>query len=105
METERWFAEQVAYALDALAARTDPATGERLLDRTVVLWAKELGDGRDHTCVGVPWVVAGGGLSGGRVLNVAGATQDAVLTRLCQHLGLSDHQFGLGTAGALETLR
>ena len=104
VETERWFAEQVAYALDALAARTDPATGERLLDRTVVLWAKELGDGRAHTCVGVPWVVAGGGLSGGRLLNVAGATQDAVLTRLCQQLGLSDHQFGLGTAGALETL-
>ncbi len=104
VETERWFAEQVAYALDALAARTDPTTGQRLLDRTVVLWAKELGDGRAHTCVGVPWVVAGGGLTGGRLLNVAGATQDAVLTRLCQHLGLTDETFGLGTASALEVL-
>ena len=104
VETERWFAEQVSYALDLLAARTDPATGERMLDRTVVLWAKELGDGRAHTCVGVPWVVAGGGLTGGRLLNVAGATQDAVLTRLCQQLGLSDEHFGLGSTGALEVL-
>ena len=104
VQSERWFAEQVAYALDALAARTDPSTGERLLDRTVVLWAKELGDGRAHTCVGVPWVVAGGGLTGGRLLSAGGATQDAVLTRLCQHLGLSDQSFGLGSSGALETL-
>jgi len=104
VEAERWFAEQVAYALDALAARTDPTTGGRLLDTTLVLWAKELGDGRAHTCEGVPWVLAGGGLTGGRLLDLSGHTHDAVLTTLLQHLGLPDTHFGRGTAGPLEVL-
>lgn len=104
VESEQWFASQVARAIEGLASRTDPATGERLLDRTLVLWAKELGDGRAHTCVGVPWVLAGGGLSTGRLVDLGGATQDAVLTTLCNHLGLSDSQFGQGTAGPLGVL-
>jgi len=105
VQAERWFAAQVGRALDGLAARIDPETGQRLLDRTLVLWAKELGDGRAHTCEGVPWVLAGGGLSTGRLVDLVGATQDAVLTTLCQHLGLEDTRFGRGTAGALEVLR
>lgn len=104
VEAERWFAEQVAYALDGLAARADPETGVRLLDQTLVLWAKELGDGRAHTCVGVPWVVAGGGLSGGRLEDVGGLTHDAILTELCQLLGTDDETFGQGTTGSAGVL-
>lgn len=101
VESERWFAEQVAYALDQLASRADPERGGTLLDHTVVLWCKELGDGRAHTCEGVPWVIAGGGTRAG-LLDARGATHDRVLTALCQHLGLPDVTFGTGWEGALE---
>lgn len=105
---ERWFAEQFAYLLAQLAAEEDPETGGRLLDSTVVLWAKEMGDGRMHTCTDVPWILAGnagGFFTTGRYLSLGGTPHDAVLTSICQAMGLSDTHFGNGTQGPLEVLR
>jgi hypothetical protein len=106
--TERWFMEQFAYVLGQLSGLSDPETGAPMLDDTVVLWAKELGDGRLHTCTDVPWVLAGsagGFFHTGRYLRLGGATHDAALTSICNALGLPDASFGLGSAGALEALR
>ena len=105
---ERWFAEQVANTITKLKETEDPETGAPMLDSTLVLWAKELGDGRLHTCTDVPWVLAGnagGFFTTGRYLELGGATHDAVLTSICNAFGLSNTQFGVGTAGALEVLR
>ena len=109
IQCERWFAEQFATLVERLAAASDPETGESLLDTTVTLWAKELGDGRMHTCTDVPWIIAGsagGTFRTGRTVDLAGATQHRVLVSICQALGLTNETFGDpdGGSGPLEEL-
>ncbi len=105
---ERWFAEQVAYTLDRLKAQTDPETGGSMLDTTLVLWAKELGDGRAHVCTDVPWVLAGnagGFFTTGRYLSLGDEPHDKVLTSICHAFGLEEAGFGAYENGPLEALR
>ena len=103
---ERWFATQFANLVQKLKNTTDPATGGTMLESTMVLWVKELGDGRMHTCTDVPWIIAGdggGAFTTGRYLNL-GTTHDAVLTSVCNAFGLPNTQFGIGTAGPAGVL-
>lgn len=99
---ERWFASQFATLLQRLQDAPDPETGGSLLDTTVVLWAKEMGDAREHVCTGVPWVLAGGGgaYRVGQVVDLAGSTHAHVLVSICQALGLAEDSFGDATAGS-----
>jgi uncharacterized membrane protein YgcG len=91
---ERWVATQFKYLLDTLAATADPGGGT-LLDSTLVVWCKELGDGRLHDCVSVPWVLAGGGVfAPGRYLNFGGAPHQKLLVSICHALGLTNPTFG-----------
>ncbi len=98
--TERWYAEQFGYLLDRLATTADPQGG-MLLDSTVVLWCKELGDGRLHDCKSVPFVLAsgGGGLATGRYLNFGGTSHNRLLVSICHALGLDNNTFGDPTKG------
>ncbi|MBM7116111.1 DUF1552 domain-containing protein [Archangium primigenium] len=94
---ERWFAEQFAYLLRALKARPDLENGGTLLDSTLVVWAKELGDSRLHNCRSVPFVLAGGTDSGfrfGRYLRYTNASHQKLLTSVCQAMGVSIEAFG-----------
>ena len=103
VETERWYAEQFAYLLNLLLSLPDPFTGAPLLDDTLVLWVKELGDGRIHTCVDVPWVLAGS--AGGyfhRSTSIS-QTHDGVLTSIAQAFGLELETFGTGDSGPVGT--
>lgn len=105
---ERWFAERFRDLVTKLGALPDPDTGAPLLDSTVVLWAKELGDGRMHVCRDVPWVLAGsagGFFTPGRLLDLQGATHDGVLTSIAHALGVDIPSFGTGTSGPVEVLR
>lgn len=105
---ERWFAEQFRYLIDSLLALPDPVTGAPLLDSTVVLWAKELGDSRMHVCQGVPWVMAGSGngyFRPGRLVDLSGTTHDQVLTAIANAFGVEIDSYGVGTRGAAEGLR
>ncbi|MEZ4240778.1 MAG: DUF1552 domain-containing protein [Myxococcota bacterium] len=105
---EQWYAQQFRWLVDALLSRTDPVTGAPLLDGTVVLWAKEMGDSRDHVCRNVPWILAGranGFFTPGRLVSVGGATHDGVLVSVANALGVDLEQFGTGTAGPLGALR
>lgn len=95
---ERWNAAQFAYLLESLKAAPDPAGGT-MLDSTLVLWAKELGDGRMHTCASVPWVLAGGGLRTGRYLRLGGENHARVLVSICRAFGLANETFGDPRAG------
>jgi hypothetical protein len=97
IKCERWFAEQFAYLLDALKARTDLEGGGTMLDTTLVLWAKELGDSRLHNCRSVPFVLAGGSSSYfrfGRYLRYSGAAHQKLLTSVCHALGVPIDTFG-----------
>lgn len=99
---ERWFAEQFVYLLDQLAAQPDPEGDGSLLDSTLVLWAQELGDGRQHVCTDVPWVLAGATdcLPGGRFLDLGPTNHAHVLTSITQAFGLPNQTFGDPAAGA-----
>ncbi len=92
--TERWYASQFAYLIDKLATTPDP-DGGNLLENPVVVWCKELGDGRMHDCNSVPFVLAGGGgLATGQYLNFGGKSHNHLLVSMCQALGLSNTTFG-----------
>ncbi len=96
---ERWYAERIADLLDLLAGWPDPLGGS-LLDSTLVVWAKELGDPRTHACDDVPFVLAGGGLRGGRLLEADGARHAALLVSICQAFGIELDTFGDPAAGS-----
>lgn len=98
---ERWFATQFGYLLDKLAAAPDPEGGGTLLDTTLVVWAKEMGDSRAHVCTEVPFVLAGGGaFTPGRYLRVNGAAHAKLLVSICHAMGLSNTTYGNPAAGS-----
>ena len=91
---ERWYASQFAYLLDQLKTTPDPKGGT-LLDSTVVVWCKELGDARLHDCKSVPFVLTGGGyFTPGRYLKLNGAPHQKLLVSICQAMGLDNQTFG-----------
>jgi hypothetical protein len=99
VKAERWYAEQFAYLLDSLKATPDPEGGT-MLDSTVVVWSKELGDGRLHDCKSVPFVLAGGSyFKLGRYLNFGGAPHQKLLVSVCHAMGLENQTFGDPTKG------
>jgi hypothetical protein len=94
---ERWYAEQFAYLLTALGAISEPGESGSMLDHTVVLWAKELADGRRHDGKSVPFILAGkagGYWKTGRYLNFGGAPHQKLLVSVCQAMGLANPTFG-----------
>ncbi|MCA9637866.1 MAG: DUF1552 domain-containing protein [Myxococcales bacterium] len=94
---ERWFAEQFAYLVDKLAATPEPGGEGSMLDNSLVLWAKEMGDSRAHVCKGVPFVLAGGAggyLAPGRYLQYPGESHGRLLVSICQAMGLTNESFG-----------
>lgn len=96
---ERWFAEQFAYLLKKLKS-TAGAGGGTLLDETLVVWAKELGDAPMHRCESVPFVLAGGGaFAPGRYVDFGGAPHQQLLVSICQAMGLTNSTFGDASKG------
>ena len=96
VKAERWFAEQLAYLLDRLAELPEPEGEGRMLDHTLVVWAKELGDGRLHDCSSVPFVLAGANRvwTTGRHLQLGGVPHQKLLVSICQAMGLTNRTFG-----------
>ncbi len=102
VEAERWFAEQFAYLIQRLADTPEADMQGSMLDNSVVVWSKEMGDSRLHTCKGVPFVIAGGAAGRwktGRYLQVGGATHGKLLVSLCQAMGLENNTFGNPAGG------
>ena len=93
---ERWISEQFAYLLQQLDALPEPDGEGTLLDNTLVVWAKELADGRLHDNVSVPFILAGASrhLSLGRYLQLGGAPHQKLLVSLCHAMGLDNATFG-----------
>jgi len=59
VKAERWYTEQFAYLLTQLKSLPEPGGAGTMLDNTLVVWCKELGDGRLHDGKSVPFVLAG----------------------------------------------
>jgi hypothetical protein len=106
---ERWFAEQFRYLVERLDALPEPGGTGSLLDHSLVVWAKEMGDSRLHECRSVPFVLAGGAggaLRTGRYLRYPGQAHNRLLVSVCQLMGLNNPTFGdpAGGTGTLEGL-
>jgi hypothetical protein len=94
-----FYAEQLAYLLDRLAATRE---GDRtLLDNTVVLWANEVGKGNNHAHRDLPFLLAGsagGHFRTGRFVDyqARGRSQphNNLLVSLANAMGLADTTFG-----------
>lgn len=102
VKTERWYAGQFAYLLAAMKAVPDPTRGGTLLDSSLVVWCKEMGDSRLHVGKGVPFVLAGsanGYFKTGRMLSTGGAPHQKLLTSICQAMGLTNDSFGSAANG------
>jgi hypothetical protein len=100
---ERWFAEQFVYLVQRLAETPDPEGGGTLLDTSLVVWSKEMGDSRLHVCKDVPFVLAGkagGYLAPPRYLKLAGESHQKLLVAISQAMGLTNQTFGDGSGGS-----
>lgn len=97
VQAERWYATQFVYLVQQLAATAEPGGSGTMLDNTLLVWTKELGDSRLHDGVSVPFVFAGragGFLTPGRHIDFKGASHQALLVSLCQGMGLNTGTFG-----------
>ena len=94
---ERWFAEQFAYLVQRLSELPEPEGDGSMLDHSLVVWASEMGDGRLHDCVSVPFVLAGragGFLTPGRYLKVNPTPHQKLLVSICHAMGLDNATYG-----------
>jgi hypothetical protein len=105
---ERWFATQFANFLTKLDRVTEPDGSGTLLETSIVVWCKELGDGRLHDFKSVPFVIAGSGngfFKTGRYLKLGGQPHQKLLVSLCHGMGLTNDSFGVADiTGSLPEL-
>jgi hypothetical protein len=86
-----WYAQQVSYLLDSLAAV--PEGEGTLLDNTLVVWGNELARGNSHSNRPLPFVLAGGcggALQGGRYLAYDRVAHNRMLVSICRMMGVTD---------------
>jgi hypothetical protein len=101
VKTERWYTEQFVYFIEQLKATQEPDGTGTLFDTTLVVWCKELGDGRLHDCKSVPFVMNGAGVfRPGRYVNFGGAPHQKLWVSVCQAMGLTNPTFGDPTYGS-----
>lgn len=92
----RWFAEQLAYLAQRLAATPEPGGSGSLLDSTTIVWTNELGKGNSHTLDNIPFVVVGGGLGfrTGRAMKFPKVPHNRLLLSLAHGMGHYIERFG-----------
>jgi len=101
VKAERWFAEQFGRLLAQLKATPDPAGGT-LLDSSLVVWCKEMGDSRMHDAKSVPFVIAGkagGAIQTGRYLKFGGVSHKKLLASMCTAMGVDASPAGADASG------
>jgi hypothetical protein len=102
----RWFAGELAWLADRMAATPD-GDGS-LLDNTVIVWTNELSDGAIHSGRDMPYVLLGGGagrLRTGRHVRFDGEAHNRLLTTLCRVMGVEVDRVGdYGDVGPLDAL-
>lgn len=100
-----WYATQLAYLLEKLAAI--PEAGGTMLDNTIVVWVNELGSGGNHDHVRVPWLIAGNAarhFKSGRTVSFPDEPHNRLLMSICHGMGVACTSFGdpeFCSAGAL----
>jgi hypothetical protein len=91
---EQWYLDRFIDVVDDLRTRPSPHGDGTLLDDTVVVYVKELGDSRLHDQVSVPFFVAGGGVRGGQWHQLAHQPHNRLLVSIAQQLGADVESYG-----------
>lgn len=96
-EAQRWFATKYAELVQKLKVPDPDDPSQTLLDNTCVVWCTEVGDGQDHHCNSVPFVLAGsagGFLELGQHLNFGSRSHASLLLTLCRAMGVPVSDLG-----------
>lgn len=108
VKVERWYSDRFVELVNKLDELPDPDGDGSMLDTTLVVWCKELGDGRMHVCLDVPWVIAGATscFEHERFLQLGGIPHNSLLVSLSNSFGIPLSTFGDpgGGSGPLEAL-
>jgi len=101
-EINTWYAEQVKYLMDAMAAI--PEGNGTVLDNTLIVWGNELSRGNSHGNRPVPFVLLGGAsgaLDMGRYLQFDNVRHNRLLVSLCHAMGMDEQEtFGNTDGGS-----
>jgi hypothetical protein len=106
---EKWLCDRFVALVNKLEATPDPDGTGSLLDNTLVVWARDMGDGAAHNQESMRFVFAGSKYlkkdPKGRYLNFAGkARHERALLNICEAMGISDFKgFGDSTLGQDKT--
>jgi hypothetical protein len=97
IELERWLCRQFVRAADQLKATPLLDGSGSLFDRTLMVWARDMGDGVIHSGDDMRFVFAGGSggylsLSpNGRYIDGRGAHHQSALVSVCEAMGVTDY--------------
>jgi hypothetical protein len=91
---EKWLAQRFVEVVNRLAATPDPEGGGSLLDTTLVVWARDMGDGVAHNQQSMRFVFAGSKYlktdPRGRYIDFAGrARHERALLSICEAMGVT----------------
>jgi hypothetical protein len=93
---ERWLAQQFAGVVTKLKSMPAPDGAGTLLDQTIICWARDMGDGPNHTGDDMRFVFAGGAggylkkSPNGRYLNGGGESHQRALITLADAMGITN---------------
>jgi hypothetical protein len=96
VKINKWYAQQLAYLMDKLAAITDEE-GLTLLDGSLIFWTNEIAIGDTHDRRDLAYLVAGkgnGAIKAGRSLKYTGQPHNQLLAALVNMFGFSLPGFG-----------
>jgi hypothetical protein len=103
---EKWLAQRFVEVVNRLAATPDPEGGGSLLDTTLVVWARDMGDGVAHNQESMRFVFAGSKYlktdPRGRYIDFAGrARHERALLSICEAMGVTSFN-GFGDSGLAD---
>jgi hypothetical protein len=103
---EKWLSQRFVDLVNKLEATPDPDGGGSMLDSTLVVWARDMGDGSAHNQESMRFVFAGSKYlkkdPNGRYINFAGkARHERALLNICEAMGVTDFK-GFGDSGLAD---
>lgn len=103
IQLEKWLSQRFVELVNKLEATPDPDGGGSMLDSTLVVWARDMGDGSAHNQESMRFVFAGSKYlkkdPNGRYINYrGGARHERALLSICEAMGVTDFK-GFGDPG------
>lgn len=97
VQLEKWLAQRFVDLVKKLEATPDPDGGGSMLDSTLVVWARDQGDGSAHNQESMRFVFAGSSYlkkdPNGRYINFRGGQRhERALLSICEAMGITDYK-------------